>query len=248
MRILRLTILGCYGPYPGAGGACSGYLLEDHSTKILIDCGNGVLSKLFAYCNDLNKLDAIFISHLHFDHMSDIFILRYAIDIRQKLGQVQKSIPIYLPVSPQETFETIQYKETYNINIIQAESKIAINNIKVNFSMTNHPIECYAMAFQSNKKRFVYSGDTRFYEGLIDFANDSDLFLCEASFPHRYLTDSVYHLSARQAGQIALRANVKKMILTHLLPDLDPHELLKEAGEEFGGNLEIAKEGKTYFI
>ena len=46
---LKLTILGCYGPYPKAGGACSGYLLEDETTKILIDCGNGVLSRLFLH-------------------------------------------------------------------------------------------------------------------------------------------------------------------------------------------------------
>ena len=38
---MKLTVLGCYGPYPPAGGACSGYLLEEGGTRVLIDCGNG---------------------------------------------------------------------------------------------------------------------------------------------------------------------------------------------------------------
>ena len=45
---MRLTVLGNNGPYPAPGGACSGYLLESDSgeTKILLDCGTGVLSRL----------------------------------------------------------------------------------------------------------------------------------------------------------------------------------------------------------
>jgi len=66
---MKLTVLGCYGPYPKARGACSGYLLESQDTKILIDCGNGVLSRLLEYCGNLNNIDAILISHLHPDHM-----------------------------------------------------------------------------------------------------------------------------------------------------------------------------------
>ena len=46
--VMRLTILGNNGPYPAPGGACSGYLVESDSgnTRILIDCGTGVLASL----------------------------------------------------------------------------------------------------------------------------------------------------------------------------------------------------------
>ena len=70
---MQLKILGNNGPYPAPGGACSGYLLTSDSgqTRVLIDCGPGVLSRLTADCMP-GELDAVLLSHLHYDHMSDI--------------------------------------------------------------------------------------------------------------------------------------------------------------------------------
>lgn len=245
---LRLTVLGCYGAYPKAGGSCSGYFLEDGETKILIDCGNGVISKLFSYCHDLNKLDAILISHLHPDHMSDLLVLRYAIHIKKMLGKLGKSIPIYLPATPLEDFERIQYNDAYIFNIIDEETVININDIKITFKKTNHPVECYAMAFEKDQKKFVYSGDTRYFDELCDFAKGSNLFLCEANILHKDMTEGIPHLSGKQAAEIALKADVHRIILTHLLPEINTHELLKEAKEEFPYILEIAEEGKCYYV
>ena len=72
---MKMTILGCYGPYPAAGGACSGYLVQEAGCTILLDCGNGVLSRMQEHI-DFLQLDAALISHLHADHLSDLMILR----------------------------------------------------------------------------------------------------------------------------------------------------------------------------
>ncbi len=245
---MKLTILGCYGPYPKAGGACSGYLLEDEDTKILIDCGNGVLSKLFYHCDDLDKLDAIFISHLHPDHMSDLMILRYSIFIKKMFGKLNKSIPVYLPANPIEDYERIQYHDTFILNTINEETEIYIKNIKVNFKKTNHSVECYAMSFKKDGRKFVYSGDTKYFNELIDFVDESHLFLCEANILHKDMTENVPHLSGKQAAEIALKAGAEKIILTHLLPEINIDDLFKEAKEVFPHNIEIAEEGKSYII
>jgi len=245
---LKLTVLGCYGPYPKAGGACSGYLLEDKNTKILIDCGNGVLSKLFAYCEDLNKLDAIFISHLHPDHISDLMVLRYAIFIKRMFKKLDMPIPIYLPANPIEEYERIQYNDSFAFSIINEVTEVNIKDIKIIFKKTNHPVECYAMSFEKDNKKFVYSGDTRYFNELIDFASKSDLFLCEANILDKDMTETVPHLSAKQAAEIALKANVNKVVLTHLLPEINSDELLNEAKEVFPHSLEIAEGDKSYII
>src|SRR2546422_840776 len=74
-RLMKLTILGKWSPYPPAGGACPGYLVEADGVRILLDCGSGVVSSLhrFGTAFDLN---AIVISHLHPDHFTDIYPLR----------------------------------------------------------------------------------------------------------------------------------------------------------------------------
>ena len=76
----------------------------------------------------------------------------------------------------------------------------------------------------------------------------SDLFLCEANILHKDMTETVPHLSARQAAVIALKAGAKKLLLTHFLPEINLEELFQEAREVLPYNLEIAEEGKSYCI
>ena len=52
-------------------GACSGYLIEEDDTCLLLDCGNGVFSKLRRF-RDYVDVDAVVISHLHADHILDL--------------------------------------------------------------------------------------------------------------------------------------------------------------------------------
>ena len=73
---MKLTVLGCNGPYPAPGGACSGYLLQEGDTGVLRDCGAGVLAQLEKHMPPQN-LTAIVLSHLHYDHMSDMLPLIY---------------------------------------------------------------------------------------------------------------------------------------------------------------------------
>ena len=82
---MKLTVLGNNGPYPAAGSACSGYLLQSGAANILIDCGNGVLSNIQKIIS-LDELDAVILTHLHSDHISDMYVLKYAIQLRRKRG------------------------------------------------------------------------------------------------------------------------------------------------------------------
>ena len=75
---MRLTVLGKSPSWQDADGACSGYLLEEDGTTVLLDCGNGVFSKLRRY-RDYTKVDAVVISHLHADHFLDLVPFSYAL-------------------------------------------------------------------------------------------------------------------------------------------------------------------------
>ena len=92
-----LTVLGRHGPYPRAGGACSGYLIEDGATRVLVDCGSGVLSRLLGILR-AEELDAIVLSHLHFDHCCDLFVMLYALDFQDvPEGREKVRVPLFTP-------------------------------------------------------------------------------------------------------------------------------------------------------
>ena len=64
-------MLGKSPSWQDAAGACSGYLVEEGGFRLLLDCGNGVFSKLRRIC-DYVDVDAVVISHLHADHFLDL--------------------------------------------------------------------------------------------------------------------------------------------------------------------------------
>ncbi|HOB87445.1 MAG TPA: MBL fold metallo-hydrolase [Bacillota bacterium] len=244
---MKLTVLGCYGPYPPAGGACSGYLLEEGGTRVLIDCGNGVLSRLQSYCR-LWELEAVVLSHLHSDHISDLFILRYALDVFQRRGLRREPLPLYAPPEPAAEFERLSYKSVYRPAALAAGQVLEIGPLTFRFAAAVHAVPCLAMRIQAAGKTLVYSGDTEYFSGLVDWARGADLFLCEANYLEKDMAaNPPNHLSAAQAAQLAAEAGVKRLLLTHLPPEEDGALSLKEAREHFP-QAEIAREGSSFEI
>jgi ribonuclease BN (tRNA processing enzyme) len=96
---LELTVLGRAGPPPGPGRACSGYLVTNGDTRLLLDAGNGSTANLqrFAHYRDL---DAIVVSHRHVDHCVDLIGAFYALKFDPS---VQRRIPLYAAAEVHDT-------------------------------------------------------------------------------------------------------------------------------------------------
>ncbi len=245
---MKLTVLGNNGPYPKAGGACSGFLLDSGAAKIVLDFGNGVLSRLQQYI-DIEEISAIILSHLHSDHMGDIMILRYAADIKLMRGQMEKPIKIYAPAEPAEEFKRLKYKEALEVIEINPDEKLIIGGMKISFMEMVHGYKDYAICVEKGSKKFVYSGDTCVNGSLVEFAKDAGLFICEAGLLERDEKHiRAMHLTAREAAQIAEDAGVKRLLLTHFLPGIKLEHYINEAMSVYNGIMEIAGENKSYFI
>lgn len=245
--VMKLTVLGNNGPYPGIKKACSGYLFEHSNIKILLDCGNGVLSKLQEYCR-IEELTCIILSHLHYDHMSDIMVLKYAVEGKRKRGVEINSIKLYLPDEPVEEYQKIISKNIFESTPINEGLKLDISNLKISFKMVNHPIKCFATKIENDNKIFVYSGDTALTPELVEFTKDADLFLCDAGLLAKdKKEENVPHLTAYEVGIVAKEANVKRLLLTHFWPEDDVIQHLAEAKMNYP-EAEIAIEGNEYNI
>ena len=88
---MKLTVLGKYGPFAVNKGSTSGYLLENDNNYALLDVGSGVLSKMLNRIN-INDLKFVVLSHLHFDHIADHFILSYAVNFLKKDNDYENNV------------------------------------------------------------------------------------------------------------------------------------------------------------
>lgn len=244
---MKLTVLGKYGPYPAAGGACSGYLVRDADTTVLIDCGNGVLSRLQQVC-DLTALDAVVISHLHSDHFCDLLVFKYALDLlAARFLRQDVPLTLHLPSLPMEDFSRIAYKNVFNLRPINTQSDVQIKTLDFSFAEMTHPVLSYAVSVSNGKKRLVYSGDTSFNDDLTGFARNCDLLLADAGLLERDRKGAINHMTAAEVGKMANDANVSKLMLSHIWPLYDEKEILDECKMYYADPL-IAQEMETYDI
>ena len=244
---MNLTVLGCYGPYPTAGGACSGYLLEEDGYSILIDCGNGTLSRLQAHIS-FKALQAVLISHLHSDHMADLLIMRYGLELALARGERLSPLFLCAPPDPAAEFERLPYKNAYRLAPLEEGQRLEIGPFSITFQKTVHILPCLAMRLETARGVLVYSGDTEIHPGLADFARGADLFLCEANYQNEDMSaNPPNHLSAAQAARIAVQAGVKRLLLTHFHPERDPAVSLRQARDFFPA-AEAAREGAIYQV
>ncbi|MEK6862956.1 MAG: ribonuclease Z [Nanoarchaeota archaeon] len=96
--------------------------------------------------------------------------------------------------------------------------------------------------FVKKGKKICFILDTYYDKKLINIAKDADLLISEATWLEKDKLIDKEHLSAKDAGKLARRAKVKKLILTHFSQRYkDLNEVLKEAKKEFK-NVEIAND------
>ncbi len=244
---MHLTVVGCYGPYPPAGGACSGYLLREEGYNLLIDCGNGVLSSLQNHI-DFRELNAVLLSHLHPDHYSDILIMRYGLVMARNSGRLSEPLKIYAPPEPEEDFERLPYKDVYAVQPIGPDQALELGPFNVETAAVVHAVPGVALRVKSASGTLVYSGDTEYFDGLESFAREADLFLCEANYQDLDITNNLAnHISAAQAARAAASAGVKRLLLTHHHPDRD-REVSRAEAEKYYPAVEMAVEGETYLL
>lgn len=240
---MKLRILGSQGPYPGLNGACSGYIVEDERANILIDCGNGVLSRYQKY-HKLNDLRYIILTHFHSDHVSDMMVLRYALEIGMKNNEIKGPVNVFCPSEPSNILNELNYNGVFKITLIDNLKEINIGGFEVSFEKMAHPVLTYAVKIKKQHKIFVFSGDTSYNEQLIPFIKNCDLFLCDGNLLNN---ENGPHLKASEAANISKKAKCKKLLITHLSPRHTKDEYYNEINEIIP-NAEIVNDFAVYEI
>ncbi|BCJ64202.1 MBL fold metallo-hydrolase [Polymorphospora rubra] len=246
---MRLTVLGCAGSFPGPDSACSAYLVEADGFRLLIDFGSGSLSALQRYAG-LHAVDAILLTHLHCDHMLDactyIVVRRYA-----PQGPLP-ALPVYAPAGAHDRIAAAYSSEPEAVDDVYTfyglqPGTFPIGPFTVTVDRVNHPVETYGVRLEWQKRVVAYSSDTAPCDALIRLAHGADLFLCEASYLDGVENPPDLHLTGREAGEIATKAGVGKLLLTHLVTAWGSEATtFEEAESAFDGPIEIVRPGARY--
>lgn len=242
---MKLTILGNYGPFPAAGGACSSYLVQlDGGQNVLLDMGSGSLAELQKHIS-IPAIDAVILSHLHFDHIADALFLRYALNHCEGHGYPVKKIKLFLPKTPQNVCELLVNDSPYDVYFVKSKETIEFGDAKLTFVPMQHPVEAYGARIVENGKTFAYTGDTALHKGLYPLLADADLALMEAGeLETSEAVKGGAHLSVDQACIAAQNAGVRQLVLTHTMPLFERKALLKKAN----GRGVFAQSGQVHTI
>ena len=246
---MRLTVLGCAGSFPGPESACSAYLVEAEGFRLLIDFGSGSLSALQRYAG-LGAVDAIMLTHLHCDHMLDactyVVVRRYAPD-----GPLPP-LPVYAPLGAAERISAAYSADNEPVDDVYTfyglqPGTFPIGPFTVTADRVNHPIETYGVRVEHNGRVLAYSSDTAPCDALLRLAQGADLFLCEASYLDGVANPPDLHLTGGEAGAAATKADVGKLLLTHLVTAWGSEASTVEAAcAAFTGPVEVVRPGARY--
>jgi ribonuclease BN (tRNA processing enzyme) len=263
---MRITVLGKSPAWQDAGGACSGYLIEEAQTTVLLDCGNGVFGKLRTRC-DYTDVDAVVISHLHADHFIDLIPYAYALLLTPR----QQPVPVaghpgtdsparprlIAPPGATQMFRDVVgswgdgelIEQAFRIEEYAVDSTVEIGPLTARFAEVPHFILTHAVELTGTTGgRLTFGADCRPCEELVEFARDTDLLLVEATLPRPERTGIRGHMTPAEAGEHARRAGAGRVVLTHISDELDGEWALEQASASFGGAVEIAREGAAYEV
>jgi ribonuclease BN (tRNA processing enzyme) len=268
---VRITVLGKSPSWQDAGGACSGYLVEEAGTFLLIDCGNGVFSKLRRF-RDYVAVDAVVVSHLHADHFLDLVPYAYALTYAPR----QQPVPVdrwpgtdrparprlYAPRGATETFRRVVgawgnedlIENAFDLHEYAPSDEIEVGPLRLRFHEVPHFLPTCAVDVRSTAKtgarpsRFTYGADSAPTEELVRFADGSDLLMIEATLPRPERGGVRGHLTPAEAGEHGCRAKVGRLVLTHFSDEMDELWTRREAERTFEGPVSVAHEGATYDV
>lgn len=248
---MKLTVIGSSGSYPGPDGPASCYLVEHGDARILLDMGNGSLGVLQRYA-DIYAIDAVLLSHLHVDHCVDL--TSYYVARKYYPHGAPARIPVYGPTGTADRMAAAYglpprpgMHDEFNF-IAHSYDLTQIGPFAITTAAVSHPVETYAIRVQADDRSLVFSGDTGPTQSLVDLAQGADVALFEASFMDRPDNPVDLHLTGRQAAEHAMRAEVPRLVLTHLVSWNDNEQVVADAAQTFDGELLVAQSGLTVEI
>jgi ribonuclease BN (tRNA processing enzyme) len=237
-----VTTLGTGDAFGSRGRAHSGIVIQTARHRLLLDPGPAILPQMQKARISAASIDAVFITHLHGDHMAGLpfLLLDCQFSSRRKRRLVVRGPPgsreqltslvsaCYRVLSQDKLRFPVSYIE------VDAGDEFTVSGAQVSALTMNHTRSelCLGYRIRIGGKTIAFTGDTAWCNALATISDGADLLLIECT---NYSTNTPGHLSYRQIARHRRELHARRIVLTHV-----GEELLRNAGKV---RLPIARDG-----
>jgi len=269
---MDLTLLGTGCPQVDPKRLGPANLVRHGEANFLVDCGSGATQRLVEAGAPGRALDAVFLTHLHSDHVVDLYQLfvsswHQGRTVPQRVfgppgtrAFVDGSFALW----KSELDQRIAHEKRLNMHGLKVEvTEIAEGTIYDSAGITvravavaHQPVRhAYGFVFEAGGRRLAISGDTAYCPALIEASRGADVLLHECfihglmkPFPGIRSAEGIanvarYHTLSSEVGKVATAAGVGCLVLTHFVPtQFDRDAVLGEVRRDYKGPIVIGED------
>ncbi len=199
------------------------FSVYEKNTKILFDAGS---PKILTPKNV--NLDAIILSHTHFDHIKNIYNLLAYMNVKGR----EKHLKIYVPVNLKGMIsnEIIPNADSFRNFTYEFITKLPkqIGDFNIEYITSNQNttpfVKVFSVKINNGFKTLTYVTDVSLSQQIIDFCKGTDILICDASALDE---NNCGHMSPISVKKLVSLISPQKIILTHF-DQLKPVEFVKQ--------------------
>ena len=209
---MKAVFLGTNGWYSTNTGNTSCVLLDSEKYYVVLDAGDG-LHKLDQHIKSKKPI-ILFLSHLHLDHIIGLHVLNKF--------RFSQRIVIYGYKGTKNGLKILNHPYTASLN--ELPLKIAAYDLTegrhtqpfpFTCKLLLHTDECLGYRFELDKKIVAYCTDTGICKNIYEISENADLLITECSLKSAKASGEWPHLRPEDAANIAIKARVGRLVLTH---------------------------------
>jgi ribonuclease Z len=268
---MKLTLLGTGCPQVDLNRYGPANLVRAGGQSFLVDCGSGVTQRLLGAGSKGAELDAVLLTHLHSDHVVDLFQLVISSwhQARERPQRVlgppgtKRMVEAMLAMWKPEYEQRIAHEKRPSTHALEIEvtefdageiwsaAGVTISAVEVR----HQPVKfAYGFVFAAEGRRLVFSGDTAYCPELIAAGQGADVLVHEC-FIHGLMKPgpgrtaeglaavASYHTLSREVGKVAAAMRARCLVLNHFVPvAFDRAALLAEVRRDYAGPIVIGED------
>lgn len=269
---MDVTLLGTGCPQVDTRRHGPASLVRHDGLAFLVDCGSGVTQRLLGAGTRGAAIDAVFLTHLHSDHLVDLFQLvvsswhqgrprkqrvfgppgtRRHVEALKALWRAELDQRIAHERRPSVAALEIDVTEIGE-GVILEEGGVRIEAVAVRHQPVRH---AFGFVFAAAGRRLAFSGDTAFSPELIAAARQADVLVHEC-FIHREMpvipgirteegiaAVASYHTLSSEVGKVAREAGARCLLLNHFVPTrFDEAALIAEIRRDYSGTIIVGED------